>query len=171
MCSSDLGAEASAYQGVLDSWRDNLGRYTVPDFVKMQYTYEDSPISVPDGTPHDEPEPPKFLPSTRPGARAPHAWLDDGRSILDLYGDGFVLLRLGAAPAEATSLLDAARRVGMPLRDERIRAAHVAALYGRALVLVRPDGHVAWRGDAPPDRKSTRLNSSHIPLSRMPSSA
>ena len=47
-------------------------------------------------------DPTQFVPSTRPGTRAPHAWLDDERSTLDLFGDGFVLLRLGANPPDAT---------------------------------------------------------------------
>ena len=34
-----------------------------------------------------------------------------------------------------------------------------------------PIGHGVIRDEILPDRKSTRLNSSHIPLSRMPSSA
>ena len=46
-------------------------------------------------------DPTRFVPSTRPGTRAPHAWLDDDRSTLDLFGDGFVLLRLGANPPDA----------------------------------------------------------------------
>jgi hypothetical protein len=42
----------------------------------------------------------------------------------------------------------AARRV--PLREVALPDPEIAELYERALVLVRPDGHVAWRGDALP---------------------
>ena len=38
----------------------------------------------------------------------------------------------------------------MPLRVIAIADPDIAALYERKLVLVRPDGHVAWRGDACP---------------------
>ena len=39
---------------------------------------------------------------------------------------------------------------GVPLRVEALASPEVRALYERALVLVRPDGHVAWRADQEP---------------------
>ena len=50
--------------------------------------------------------------------------------------------------AEAAALIDAAKARGVPLHDVVIADAELAALYERKLVRVRPDGHVAWRGDA-----------------------
>ncbi len=144
------GSDIAAYKGVLDSWRDNLGRYTVPDHVKMQYTYEDSPICWLDGTPHDDPEPPVFAHSARPGSRAPHSWLDDGRSTHDLFGEDFTLLRLGEAPPDGAPLLAEARRVGMPIHEVVVHEAQAVERYAKPLALVRPDGHVAWRGEACP---------------------
>jgi hypothetical protein len=76
--------------------------------------------------------------------------LAEGRSTLDLFGEGFTLLRLGRVPPEGEGLIDAARRRGVPLRVERLDEPDVSAAYERSLVLVRPDGHVAWRGDVPP---------------------
>ncbi len=131
-------------------WRANPSWLSVPEHLKFQYCYEGSPICIPDGTPAPDPEPPRFVATTRPGARAPHAWLADGRSTLDLFGDGFTLLRLGARPPDAASLLEAAAARGVPLREVVIADPAIAALYERSLVLVRPDGHVAWRGDACP---------------------
>jgi hypothetical protein len=90
------------------------------------------------------------VPSTHPGARAPHAWLADGRSTLDLFGEGFTLLRLGERQPDVSALLQAAHTRLVPLRGVAITDPDVAALYERKLVLVRPDGHVAWRGDALP---------------------
>jgi hypothetical protein len=122
---------------------------SIPEHLKLQYCYENSPICVLDGS-APEPDTPKFEPSTRPGARAPHAWLADGRSTIDLYGDGFVLVRTGADAPDAARLLDAATARRVPLTDITINDAAIAALYARKLVLMRPDGHVAWRGDECP---------------------
>jgi 2-polyprenyl-6-methoxyphenol hydroxylase-like FAD-dependent oxidoreductase len=131
-------------------WHPNTSWLSVPEHLKFQYIYEDSPICVPDGTPAPDPEPPRFVPTTRPGARAPHAWLEDGRSMLDLFGTGFTLLQLGKPTPDAARLADAARARGVPLREVAISDSTIAGLYEQRLVLVRPDGHVAWRGDACP---------------------
>ena len=123
---------------------------TVNEFTKTQYTYENSPVCVPDGTPPPADDPLDFTPSARPGTRAPHGWLSEGRSILDLFGDGFTLLRFGSAPVDAVKLIDAALSRGVPLQIHDIDNATLADIYLNRLVLVRPDGHVAWRGDTPP---------------------
>jgi 2-polyprenyl-6-methoxyphenol hydroxylase-like FAD-dependent oxidoreductase len=131
-------------------WRAAPNWLSIPEHLKIQVCYEGSPICIPDGTPAPDPEPPRFMPSSRPGARAPHAWLADGSSTLDLFGDGFTLLRLGERPPDAGALLRAAQARRVPLREVGIADPEVAALYEHTLVLVRPDGHVAWRGDALP---------------------
>jgi hypothetical protein len=121
-----------------------------PVGVHLGYIYQPSPIVVPDGKPMPPDDLIGYAPTSFPGARAPHHWLAPGRSILDLFGDGFVLLQFAAA--ETAPLEDAARRRRVPLRIHRIADAAAAALYEAALVLVRPDGHVAWRGATlPPD--------------------
>jgi len=90
-----------------------------------------------------------YRPSSRPGARAPHAWLEDGRSTLDMFGRGFVLLDFQGA-SDLAGLRRAASDAHVPLEIVALAEPHIAALYERRLVLVRPDGHVAWRGDTPP---------------------
>ena len=122
---------------------------SITEQVKLGFCYEGSPVIWPDGTP-PLPTTGKYIPSTRPGTRAPHAWLADGRSTLDLFGDGFTLLRLGTSPPDATALTDAAARRGVPLHVTDLADPKIAALYERKLVLVRPDGHVAWRGESCP---------------------
>jgi 2-polyprenyl-6-methoxyphenol hydroxylase-like FAD-dependent oxidoreductase len=136
--------------GEATDWGPDAKWLSVPEHLKVQYAYEESAICVADGTAPPETETAGFVPSTRPGTRAPHAWLADGRSMLDLYGDGFVLLRLGERPPEATALADAARARRVPWREVTIADRAIAALYEKPLVLVRPDGHVAWRGDGRP---------------------
>jgi hypothetical protein len=90
------------------------------------------------------------VPSTVPGCRAPHVWLAPGRSTLDLFGRGFALLGFDADPADVAAIETAARGHGVPLTYTAIDHKEAAALYARRLVLVRPDGHVAWRGDGAP---------------------
>jgi 2-polyprenyl-6-methoxyphenol hydroxylase-like FAD-dependent oxidoreductase len=118
--------------------------------IHLGYRYEGSPILVPDGTPEPPDAVSTYEQTARPGHRAPHAWLAPGKSMLDLFGRGFVLLRFDRA-VDASALERAARADGVPLRVEDIADAAIARLYERKLVLVRPDGHVAWRGDASPE--------------------
>ncbi len=118
--------------------------------VVLGYRYDESPLVVRDGTPTSPDDPIRYLPTARPGHRAPHAWLAPGRSTLDLFGEGFALLRFGADAPDAEPLLAAARQCGMPLAVHGIEDPAIARLYERRLVLVRPDGHVAWRADALP---------------------
>ena len=105
---------------------------------------------MPDGSPAIPLETVEFVPSARPGTRAPHAWIGDNRSTLDLFGKSFVLLRFGTHPPSLGGLIDAAVARRMPVQVVDLFDRKLAALYEKKLVLVRPDGHVAWRGDEMP---------------------
>lgn len=118
--------------------------------LQIGYRYEDSPICVADGTPSPPDDPAEYTPSARPGSRAPHVFLRDGRSVLDLYGRGFTLLRFPGAPA-SDAIERAAKARGVPIKTFDLDEPDVARLYEGRLVLVRPDGHVSWRADVPPD--------------------
>ncbi|MEP6873605.1 MAG: FAD-dependent oxidoreductase [Burkholderiales bacterium] len=91
-----------------------------------------------------------YRPSSRVGCRAPHVWLADGRSTLDLFGRGYVVVAAPGAGGELAALAEAAARLGMPLTIEAPAEAAVRDAYERRFVLVRPDGHVAWRSDGAP---------------------
>jgi 2-polyprenyl-6-methoxyphenol hydroxylase-like FAD-dependent oxidoreductase len=128
---------------------ERFDREYVMEGVPLGYRLEGSPVVVPDGTPAPPFEVMRYVPTARPGHRAPHAWLDGERSMLDLYGRGYTLVRFDRRVA--TSPLEAAareRRVPLAVADVADQA--IAPLYGRKLVLVRPDGFVAWRGDSAP---------------------
>ena len=120
--------------------------------LNFGYFYTGSPIIVADG----EHAPPAysmggFTPSTVPGCRAPHFWLADGRSLYDVFGPGYTLLRFDRS-ADVSALERAARAYGMPLAVVDIDAAEVPRAYMHRLVLCRADQHVAWRGaHVPPD--------------------
>lgn len=130
---------------------------TVNENVKLGYCYEDSPIISPDGSKLQTDPSGVFIPSARPGTRAPHAWIGRGRSTLDLFGNGFVLLRFGKNPVTVSGLVDAATASGVPFQVVDINNPKIADLYERKLVLVRPDGHVAWRGDTCPNHPRTLM--------------
>lgn len=118
--------------------------------IVLGMRYDPSPIIIPDGTDAPQDVVMQYTPNARPGSRAPHAWLADGRSTLDLFRNGFVLLRLGAEVPACTALAAAARQRGVPLEIVQLNESEVRELYAAPLVLVRPDGHVAWRSHAEP---------------------
>jgi hypothetical protein len=118
--------------------------------LHLGYRYDASPVIWPDDTSAPPLETSTYTQSARPGARAPHAWLADGRSTLDLYGRGFTLLRLGVDAPRTERITVAAAAARVPLDVIDLDLPEVTALYQRRLVLVRPDGHVAWRADAEP---------------------
>jgi putative polyketide hydroxylase len=123
--------------------------------MDLGYTYTSASI-IADGSDPPVVEDPMrdYIQNARPGSRAPHLWTGDGRSTLDLFGGGMVVI----SGAEGEGWVRAARQItdGIPL------AAHALATQGRCeelygiepdgAVLVRPDGFVAWRTrSAPPD--------------------
>jgi FAD binding domain len=116
--------------------------------VGLGYRYEGSPLIVPDGTPEPPDTVETYTQTARPGHRAPHGWLADGRSTLDLFGHGYVLLRFDPS-IDVAPIVHAAGSVALSSVD--ISDPAIAALYEHKLVLVRPDAHVCWRGDALPD--------------------
>ncbi len=110
--------------------------------------YSASPIVAGEDTPAPEHHSEIYSPSARPGCLAPHAWLADGRSLYDLFGEGFTLLAADEAePAEVEKAVAEARSLGVPLKVVRPAGVAVATLYGAGMALIRPDQYVAWRGD------------------------
>jgi 2-polyprenyl-6-methoxyphenol hydroxylase-like FAD-dependent oxidoreductase len=126
--------------------------------VQLGYRYGNSPIVVGDGSVEPPDRPDVYSPSTWPGGRAPHAWLPDGRSLLDCFGAGFVLVDTGPGADDSECLTSAAARVGLPLSVLRISDPSIADLYERRFVLVRPDGHVCWRGTKLPDNPARLID-------------
>lgn len=118
--------------------------------LQLGYRYEGSPLIVPEGTPPPPDDVRIYYPVARPGARAPHYWLAQDRSLLDLFGRAFVLLRLTADAPPADAFVRAAASRGLPLEVHAFDVPQLFHTYNKKLILVRPDGHVAWRSDALP---------------------
>ena len=146
----DTPAGAEARRNMGDELTQTQIGKILTDGLALGYQYAESPIIFGDGTVPLASSVSEYRPTTFPGSRAPHAWLSEGRSTLDVFGNGFTLLRLGADAPEPSSLAHAFTQRGVPLDIVSIADPAICALYERALVLVRSDGHVAWRGDEAP---------------------
>ena len=118
--------------------------------AELGYRYVGSPIIS------EEPGGPEhlfrhYVPTTWPGARLPHVWLDGGEPIQDRIGAGYTLLRLRAQDADTAALETAIRAFGAPLDVLDIADDNARAIYGYDLLLLRPDMHVVWRGNKLPE--------------------
>ncbi|HXH24613.1 MAG TPA: FAD-dependent monooxygenase [Vicinamibacterales bacterium] len=131
--------------------------------AELGYRYVGSPIIWNEpGGPEDRFR--EYVPTTLPGARLPHLWVrapasvrgagpdapDGCVAVQDLIGDGYTLLRLGRTRADTSGLERAMRAIGAPLDVLAIEDDPAREVYGYDLILLRPDLHVAWRGQAPP---------------------
>jgi len=110
--------------------------------------YDRSPIIAHDGGNHPSYTMSNYTPSTVPGCRVPHLWCADGRSLYDAMGPEFTLLRFDST-TQVAALELAARERGVPLKVLDLERPE-AACFRDALLLSRPDQHVAWRGDRLP---------------------
>jgi putative polyketide hydroxylase len=137
--------------------------------VILGTTYTSDSI-VPDGTPAPELADPAvdYVPHARPGSRAPHAWIGQAgirRSTIDLYGADPVLLAGRAAADWLSEAATGAEAMAIPLAIERIGESFqpedpaaftdVHGIGDGGAILVRPDGHVAWRAAGPPTHHET----------------
>ena len=124
--------------------------------LNFGYFYEKSPIIAHEAEPAPAYTMGSFTPSTVPGCRAPHFWLDNGASLYDLLGQGYSLLRFDAS-VEVQGFLDSAKKMNMPIQLIDLHAqSQVPSAYQHRLILCRTDQHVIWRGDV--------LEAAHQPL-------
>jgi len=108
--------------------------------------YDGSPVIFGDGSVPPPDEANAYTPTASPGGRPPHAWLDDGRSLFDLFHRDWTLLALGPDTPITAAFEDAASAFALDLRVMRLAQPSLRALYEAPLVLIRPDQIVAWRG-------------------------
>lgn len=147
------GASREQLAGFLarDSYQiDNIG-------IHCGYRYEGSPVVWPE---RGDPPPwewQRIVPSTWPGGRAPSVLLADGTPVFDLLGPGFTLVDTSGAGRGAALAAEAVER-GLPTTYLPVDDDQVRKVWERDLVLVRPDQHVAWRGDGRPPEWSSVLD-------------
>jgi len=118
--------------------------------LNFGYYYDHSPIISYDGQAQPAYSMAEFTPSTVPGCRTPHIWLADKRSLYDAMGPDYTLLRFDPT-RDVTPLMAAAAARGIPVQLlDVVPGSDGVGPYAEAMVLSRPDRHVAWRGDACP---------------------
>ncbi len=145
--------EAVAARAQASAYLSGFGEEFASIGIQLGARYDGSPLIVSDGEDPPPDDPAVYVPSAVPGGRAPHAWLGEGEqrvSLFDRLGRGFTLLRLGGSQADTRPLAKAAADRGVPFWVLDVTEEAVRDLYGRDLALVRPDQHVAWRGDRLP---------------------
>lgn len=128
--------------------------------IEIGFAYAEGAI-VPDGSapPERDPMGCTYHPTTRPGHRLPHAWLERAEqrvSTLDLVPRGGFLLLLGpdgrrwreaaeAACARSMRMSIVTVGPGEAVQDSMGEWARLRQVSDAGAILVRPDGHVGWR--------------------------
>ena len=142
---TETGSEARRAAG------DYLDQHARSEFnipgITFGGRYDGSPIIVPDGSSPPSDAANIYQPTACPGGRAPHAWLQDGVSLYDLFGFEWTLLQFDDAVSEGGRLQEMARALGADLKLLTL-PRQLRDLYEADLALVRPDQIVAWRGSA-----------------------
>jgi 2-polyprenyl-6-methoxyphenol hydroxylase-like FAD-dependent oxidoreductase len=130
--------------------RNLLYQHATAEFMapgcQLGERYTDSPIVFSDGdAPPDLFD--RYEESASPGMRAPHLWCDDGSSLFDHFGPHFTLLVTGASRNASAGFVESAEKRGIPLQVMHRDEPAISRKYGSDLILIRPDQHVAWRGN------------------------
>lgn len=117
--------------------------------LEFGYSYEHSPIVVPDPTDAPAKDPLHYKPTTSPGARLPSVYLNDGSNMYDHIGPWFTLLCFEDVDSDA--LAKAAHGADVPLEINRVDVTGFEDLYRGPALLIRPDIQIGWRGTPPTD--------------------
>ena len=150
---ADIEDEGPAGEASRSSFGQDLYALNVQQYccagLNFGYYYDDSPLMVYD----DEAAPAysmgDFTPSTVPGCRAPHVWLSEGVSLLDVLGVGYTLVCSARASVDQTAVLQQAMNAaGVPLQVLAADAVPTWPVeYQHVWHLIRQDSHVVWRGN------------------------
>ena len=154
---NQLSPEIERLDAIGETARAAAGRLAYALDVEQQccgglnfgYFYDRSPIIAYDGEQAPTYTMGTFTSTTVPGCRVPHLWIEGRRSLYDAMGPDYTLLRLDPT-VRVNGIVAAAAQRGLPLAVLDVKSHEVSEFYRHKLVLVRPDQHVAWRGDAEP---------------------
>ncbi|TAN24160.1 MAG: 2-polyprenyl-6-methoxyphenol hydroxylase [Actinomycetota bacterium] len=119
--------------------------------IELGYRYSGSPIIVDE--PGEGPDPDSFdyTPTTWPGSRLPHVWLENGTAIQDIIDpNGYTLVNLSGDPNVGGGFAGGFQKLSVPFSTLTLSSSAARKVYERDLLLLRPDMHVAWRGDNEP---------------------
>ena len=147
----DPGPAGEAARKRAGAYLANHGKneFTIPGFT-LGARYNKSPVIIDDGAPRPPDIPTVYVPSAKPGGRAPHVWCSDGQSLFDKFGFEWTLLYFNAGDTGVAAFAKEATRTGMDLKALDLSKEPVAIdFYEQPYALVRPDQVVAWRGTLP----------------------
>jgi 2-polyprenyl-6-methoxyphenol hydroxylase-like FAD-dependent oxidoreductase len=149
--SSQAGIEARAALGKALS-KHVASEFNIPG-LQLGLSYSDSPVVAREAIGSLIDDPNVYVPTARPGARAPHVWIKAGdgdeRSLFDALGRDFTLLYFDRAHSGHSDTWSAmAKKIDIPLQAVFCDSAQARTLYQAEFILIRPDHHVAWRGKA-----------------------
>jgi 2-polyprenyl-6-methoxyphenol hydroxylase-like FAD-dependent oxidoreductase len=146
-----LGPDAEMMRAVAGRQIASFGNAENESYgIEYGYAYEESAVICAERGADIPSDPLRYIPTTFPGVRMPSVLLKDHTPIYDRLGLWFTLVCVGTPPCAA--LVEAAARRSVPLDILRLDEPDLIAVYGRRLMLVRPDQHIAWRGAACDDR-------------------
>ena len=125
--------------------------------IESGYRYVNSPIVSQESGGDPDPDNHAYVPTSWPGARLPHVWLSDGIALHDRLGPGYTLLKMGGTKADTSGLEQSFHKLRAPLEVLEISSNRAREIYEYDLLLVRPDLHIAWRGNQLPDADATKI--------------
>jgi 2-polyprenyl-6-methoxyphenol hydroxylase-like FAD-dependent oxidoreductase len=157
---SEVGEVLRAQVGK-DAYELNVQQFCCAG-LNFGYFYDSSPIIMKDTEQAPAYSMGSFTESTVPGCRAPHFWLENGKSLYDDFGDGYTLLSFDKLSLdknnEVSPLENAMSAKQVPLTVLPINATKIPASYTNKFVLCRTDQHIVWRGDALPNDLTKFIN-------------
>jgi hypothetical protein len=120
--------------------------------IEFAYRYENSALVAPILARESSTAPPSdplSIPAQAwPGMRAPHLYLEDGRAVFDTFATtGYTLMRFNSG-IDIEPLRRRANERRLPLSVVDLDETKARDIYGADLALIRPDQHLAWRGNA-----------------------